>query len=341
MLSPTPSSCWPNGCGAPFGDHGSADAGPGVCSSVAERIRPTRPCRVPSVPVGPGRAEGCVAVAAILGAGRRPGSATTAAAPGQAPAQVQPSPVHRVSSTVADAGEPSISVRRAVGGLLRPGRRSRVGVPHRPRDEHDDRDVAGPRTACAPATRSILACRPTDASIAADHRDPLRPVPRRRPRRPLGRLPAGRPRMRRSAQRVGARVRHRAHRHRPRRRVHRFGAGAHRLGRPDRLRPPSPERPRRRGHDQHRRRHRADQRDGPRAARRRDAARGAGRRVQVPRRPRSGDLAERPPPGVRLRHDRLRRVARMGHRVRARRVRDRRRSTSGTARRRTSAAPCG
>ena len=48
-------------------------------------------------------------VAAVLGRGRRRRPPPTDAAPGQAPAQSQPSPVHRVSNTVADASEPSIS----------------------------------------------------------------------------------------------------------------------------------------------------------------------------------------------------------------------------------------
>ena len=54
-----------------------------------------------------GRVSRLVAVAAVLGVVVVP-AATAEAAPGQVPAQ-SATPVHRVSNTVADAGEPSIS----------------------------------------------------------------------------------------------------------------------------------------------------------------------------------------------------------------------------------------
>ena len=89
-----------------------------------------------------GHVSTLVVVAAVLGVVVVP-AATTEAAPGQVPAQ-SASPVHRVSNTVADASEPSISSDgRWVVFTGRVGDRA-VRVPHRPPDQHDRRDVARP-----------------------------------------------------------------------------------------------------------------------------------------------------------------------------------------------------
>ena len=90
-----------------------------------------------------GRVSRLVAVAAILGAVVVP-AATADAAPGQVPAPGARPRVHRVSNTVADASEPSISSDgRWVVFVGHVGDRA-VRLPHRPPDEYHCRDVAGP-----------------------------------------------------------------------------------------------------------------------------------------------------------------------------------------------------
>ena len=173
--------------------------GAGVCSSVAERIRPLD--HASPLSVFDRRASRLLVVAAICGAVRP----SPARSPPPEPAGAGPDPV-TCAPRVGHGRRRQRAVDllgRAVGGVRRPCRRSRVRVPHRPPDEHHGRDVARPGRR---ARRQHDPSPPVGRRMRdrRRHRDRIRPVPRRRPRRPLGRLPAGRARMRRPAQRAGS-----------------------------------------------------------------------------------------------------------------------------------------
>ena len=200
-------------------------------------------------------------------------AATTDAAPGQVPAQVA-SPVHRVSNTVADASEPSISSDgRWVVFVGNVGDRQSVFRTDRQTNTTVEMSPVPPGSRAGNTDLSRLSadgC--VIAAVTEIHFDLFRDNDRD-DRLDVYRLVVpecgGQP----NAWEL-------------------VPAWNHRLARDDvftdsapaltgsgaqyRVCPPSPQRTRRRGHDQHGRRHRADQRAGPRAAGCGDAPRGPG-----------------------------------------------------------------